>query len=48
VINFVRRCRETGSIVPGKLVGHRPKAVVAEHRARLPLRIMEKTLPARA
>lgn len=31
-INWVRRLRETGSVAPGKVGGHRPKAISGEHR----------------
>jgi putative transposase len=41
VINWVRRFRETGSILPGQMGGHKPKAIVGEHRARLLFRIKE-------
>src|SRR5258708_8323373 len=33
VINWVRRLRETGSVAPGKIGGHKPKAIAGEHRA---------------
>jgi len=33
VINWVRRLRETGSVAPGKMGGHKPKAIAGEHRA---------------
>jgi putative transposase len=42
VINWVRRFQETGSIVPGKMGGHRPKAIADEHRTWLLFRIKEK------
>ena len=32
-INWVRRVRETGSVAPGKMGGHRPKLISGEHRA---------------
>ena len=32
-INWVRRSRETGSVAPGKMGGHRPKLIAGEHRA---------------
>src|SRR5438128_8219236 len=32
VINWVRRLRETGSVAPGKMGGHKPKAIAGEHR----------------
>jgi transposase len=31
-IGWVRRRRETGSVAPGKMGGHRPKAISSEHR----------------
>jgi transposase len=31
-IGWVRRQRETGSLVPGKMGGHRPKAISGKHR----------------
>jgi transposase len=31
-IGWVRRQRETGSLAPGKMGGHRPKAISGEHR----------------
>jgi len=31
-INWVRRQRETGSVAPGKMGGHRPKKIAGEHR----------------
>ena len=42
VINWVRRFRETGSVLPGKMGGHRPKAIAGEHGTWLLLRIKEK------
>jgi putative transposase len=41
VINWVRRFRETGSVLPGKM-GHRPKAIAGQHGTWLLLRIKEK------
>jgi len=32
VINWVRRFRETGSVAPGKMGGHKPKAITGEYR----------------
>jgi transposase len=32
-INWVRRSRETGSVAPGKMGGHKPKAIAGENRA---------------
>ena len=31
-INWVRRFRETGSVAPGKMGGHKPKAITGRHR----------------
>jgi putative transposase len=31
-IDWVRRHRETGSVAPGKMGGHKPKAISGEHR----------------
>jgi transposase len=38
-ILWVRRLRETGSVAPGQMGGHKPKAISGEHRAWL----MERT-----
>ena len=32
VINWVRRFQGTGSVAPGKMGGHKPKAITGEHR----------------
>jgi len=32
VIRWVRRFRETGSVAPGQMGGHRPKTIRGEHR----------------
>ena len=42
VINWVRRFRETGSVLPGQMGGHKPKAIVGERRSWLLLRIKEQ------
>ena len=42
VINGVRRSRETGRVLPGKIGGHRPKAIAGEPRTWLLLRVKEK------
>jgi len=31
-INWVRRQRETGSVAPGQMGGHKPKKIAGEHR----------------
>ena len=42
VIAWMRRLRETGSVRPGKMGGHKPKAIAGEHRAWLLQRAKEK------
>jgi transposase len=42
VINWVRRFQETGSVAPGQMGGHKPKAIVGEHHAFLVQRIRER------
>ena len=32
VIGWMRRLRETGSVAPGQMGGHKPKAISGEHR----------------
>ena len=32
VINWVKLLRETGSVAPGKMGGHKPKKITGEHR----------------
>ncbi len=39
VVNWVRRLQETGSVAPGQMGGHKPKAIVGEHQAFLAQRI---------
>jgi transposase len=41
-IGWVRRLRETGSIAPGKMGGHKPKAISGEHRVWLLQRIKDR------
>jgi len=31
VINWMKRVRETGSVAPGQMGGHKPRAIVGEH-----------------
>jgi putative transposase len=38
-IKWVRRRRETGSVAPGKMGGHRPKLIAGKHRTWLLARI---------
>jgi transposase len=40
-IHWVRRVRETGSVAPGKMGGHKPKKISGEHRAWLLQRIKD-------
>ena len=42
VINWVRRFQETGSVAPGQMGGHKPKAISGEHHAFLAQRIGER------
>ena len=32
-INWVSRLRETGSVAPGQMGGHKPKKIIGEHRS---------------
>ena len=41
VINWVRRFQETGSVVPGQMGGHKPKAIAGEHQVFLARRVRE-------
>jgi transposase len=41
-INWVKRLRETGSVAPGKMGGHRPKSIAGEHRTWLLERMKKK------
>jgi putative transposase len=47
VINWVRRFQETGSVAPGQMGGHKPKAIVGEHRAFLAQRIRQRAFTLR-
>ena len=41
VINWVRRFRETGSVAPGRMGGHKPKAIAGEYAAFLARRVRD-------
>jgi transposase len=41
-INWVRRFRETGSVAPGQMGGHKPKKIVGAHREWLLTRCRER------
>ena len=41
-INWVRRFRETGSVAPGQMGGHKPKSISGAHHAWLVERTREK------
>src|ERR1700676_5561169 len=41
-ITWVRRFRETGSLAPGQMGGHKPKAIRGEHEAWLRQRIRDR------
>jgi transposase len=40
-INWMRRLRETGNVAPGKMGGHKPRAISGEHRIWLLQRIKD-------
>jgi transposase len=40
-INWVRRLRETGSVAPGQMGGHKPKSISGEHAVWLLQRIQD-------
>ena len=46
-IEWVRRFRETGSVKPGKMGGHKPKKISGAHRDWLLERCQEKEFPLR-
>jgi putative transposase len=41
VINWLRGVQETGSVAPGQMGGHKPKAIVGEHALFLSRRVRE-------
>jgi putative transposase len=41
VINWVRRFRQTGSLAPSQMGGHKPKAIAGEHAGFLARRIRD-------
>ena len=41
VINWVRRFRETGSVAPGQMGGHKPKAIAGEPATFLSRRVRD-------
>ena len=41
-INWVRRFRDTGSVAPGQMGGHKPRAIQGEHEAWLRDRLRER------
>ena len=47
-INWVKRLKETGSIAPGKMGGHKPKAISGRHRLWLLDRIKDGDFTLRA
>jgi putative transposase len=46
-INWVRRRRETGSVAPSRMGGHKPKKIVGEHREWLLGRCRERAFTIR-
>ena len=47
VINWVRRRRETGSLQPGQMGGHKPRKIACEHRLWLVARCRERAFTLR-
>jgi len=47
VITWVKRYQETGSVEPGQMGGHKPKAIRGEHEAFLTQRIQERAFTLR-
>ena len=41
-VNWVKRARETGSVEPGQMGGHRPRAIRGAHEAWLSARVRER------
>lgn len=41
-VNWVRRFRETGTVTPGQIGGHRPRAIQGEHEIWLAARLKER------
>jgi putative transposase len=41
-IGWMRRLRETGSVAPGQMGGHKPRKIAGEHRAWLVQRCRER------
>lgn len=42
VVNWVRRFQDTGSVAPGQMGGHKPKAIRGEHEVFLERRVREE------
>ena len=47
VINWVRRRRETGSLQPGQMGGHKPRKIAGEHRLWLVARCRKRAFTLR-
>ena len=47
VINWVRRWRETGSLRPGQMGGHKPRKIAGDHRLWLVARCRERAFTLR-
>ncbi len=47
VINWVRRVRETGSLQPGQMGGHKPRKICGDHRLWLVARCQERAFTLR-
>src|SRR5436190_17638419 len=46
-INWVRRARQTGSVAPGKMGGHKPKSIAGAQREWLLARLQERAFTLR-
>jgi putative transposase len=47
VINWIRRRRETGSLRPGQMGGHKPRKISGDHRVWIVLRCRERAFTLR-
>ena len=46
-VNWVRRFRETGTVTPGQIGGHRPRTIQGEHEIWLAARLTERSFTLR-
>jgi putative transposase len=47
VVNWVRRFQDTGSVAPGQMGGHKPKAIAGDHHVFLVRRVRESAFTLR-